>query len=387
MGRPLRNGSTGFSVSIKPLVKTCPGEAGLFGLNVPDGTNIAVLAHTFWPSHDRSLVDTVMRFLDAVNPGLTVFLGGAVHEEAWKVVTDDDDVVSELIGTAVPPEITQVKKSTDVIEKRWLDLAALGGKFITSFAEASGGHLIYVPSVTNTLPNEVDIMRHVLEQKRRLDKQSDTWDAKHPDEKRERGPDVPSDFAKFLGINKHPQVSVLPFGAALTMNENAIFTVGDFRRRNPGTAAWVEAHNHMLDCTIRSFDGKVSSGWKTTPIHTYPRATRRFWQTHEVGNLFDLTQGLGYLRNYDRRAKGIWFGTVVGGKIFGASVPVIAGTDGRRSIVVDCVAYTEESRVTGTDSAERMKSRRLHIPSSKLVSSKAGQGKPAATSRKSSKKK
>lgn len=337
MGIPRRNGAGAFQVSIRPLVKTSPEEAGIGELNLADGTRVVALAHMFWPSHDRSLVQAVKNYLAAARPDVIVILGGALHEEAFKQVVDEQDEVSKLLGTKSIPEIAQIRETQEGMEDRFLALAKAGGQFIADFAAVSGAHVFYIPSVTGMLPNEIDIMRFVLTQKERLD----AWAEKHPDEA-VQGPDIPKDFSEFLGLKGNPNVTVMPFGSALLVNNDTLFIVGDFRRRHPGSAAQVEWEQRMQNI-VRSFDGKVSSTWWTTPVHSLPHSVRKYWQTHEVGNLYDIEQQLGYLRTYDRRAKGIWAGTIVGGKIFGVSVPVLRGSDGKRSIVIDGVPYEEET--------------------------------------------
>ena len=330
MGRPLRNGGASFQVAIRPLVKTCPEETGINRLSLPDGTKILVLAHAYFPSHDRELHTAVTRLLKAEKPEVTILLGGMIHEEAFKAVVDDEDVVTKLTKAFIPPEIEEIMEKHEGIEKRFLALAKMGGRFISEYAKASGGHVYYIPSVTGMLPNEVDIMRFVLEQKERLD----AWADKHPDEA-VKGPNIPQDFADFLGLSGNPNITVLPFGSSLVVNNNSMFLVGDFRRRNPLTASRTEAANHIdMDVIVRSFDGKVSSAWETLPLHTKPEATRRFKSQHEVGNLFDLAKGLGYLRNYDLRAKGVVYGEMRGGRFHGWSVPALAGADGRRAFTI-----------------------------------------------------
>lgn len=339
MGRTLRNGGNSFQVAIRPLVKTCAHETGFNRLSLPDGTKILVLAHAYFPSHDRELHTAVLKLLKAEKPEVTILLGGMIHEEAFKAVVDDEDVVTKLTKAYVPPEIEAIMEKTHCIEERFLALAAAGGKFISEYAKASGGHVYYIPSVTGMLPNEVDIMRFVLEQKERLD----AWADRHPDEA-VKGPDIPNDFAELIGVKSNPNITVLPFGSALVVNDKSLFVVGDFRRRNPLTASKTEAANNIdMDVVVRSFDGKVSSAWETLPLHTRPEAKRRYKSQHEVGNLFDLSKGLGYLRNYDLRAKGVVYGEMRGGRFHGWAIPALAGDDGRRAFTVYNRIYDEDA--------------------------------------------
>jgi hypothetical protein len=346
MGRNLRNGGNDFKVSIRPLVKTCPEETGFNRLTLPNGTKILSLAHMYFPSHDRELHTALKKMRKGERPEIIIIQGGGIHEEAFKAVVDDEDVVTKLTKAHVPAEITEIMEKHDVIEKRFLALGKLCGKYIAEFAEY-GAHVYYIPSVTGMLPNEVDIMRFVLEQKERLD----AWADRHPDEA-VYGPEIPHDFAEFLGLKGNPNVTVLPFGSALVVNEDTMFMIGDFRRRNPGTAALSEAANYLDYNIVRSFDGKVHSSWITMPGHTFPEPVRRHRHMHEVGNLFDLSKGLGYLRNYDLRGKGIWYGEVHGGKIFGWSIPALEGKDGKRAFMVHGRVYEEDAVNAGVRSIE-----------------------------------
>lgn len=337
MGIPLRSGGGGaFQVSIRPLVKTCPEEAGIFDLELPNGTRVIAIAHALWPSHDRGLVDAVKKLLADKRPAIVVMLGGMVHEEAFKHVVDADDVIARLVSTTQVPEIVQVRTEHEGMEERFLALAKLAGEFIASFAEVSGAHVVYIPSVTGFMPNEIDIMRFVLTQKEK----ADNYAERHPKEA-VLGPDIPKGFAEFLGLAGNPNVTVLPFGAALRINKKTRFIVGDFRRRQPGGAVCVDVEQ-IGENVVRGFDGKVASAWWTTPVHSFGEAKRRHWQGHEVGNLFDLKAQLGYLRNYDKRCKGLWSGVVWDNILHGYSAFALAGKDGRRSLFVDDVVYEED---------------------------------------------
>lgn len=371
MGRPLRNGGASFQVAIRPLVKTSPQETGFTHVDLPEGTKILTLGHTYFPSHDRELHSAIIKLLKNERPEITVLLGGMIHEEAFKAVVDDEDVVTKLTKAFVPPEIEQIMSKHEGIEKRFLTLAAMSGRYISEFAKASGGHVFYIPSVTGMMPNEVDIMRFVLEQKERLD----AWADKHPDEA-VIGPEIPQDFAEFLGLKDNPNITVLPFGSALVFNKNSLFVVGDFRRRNPLSAAQVEQANYPdMSVVVRAFDGKVSSAWETMPVHTMPESVRDYRSRHEVGNGFDLSKGLGYLRNYDLRAKGLVYGEIRGGRYNAWAVPAILGKDGRRSFTIYNRFYTEDNPNPGM--------RILHLPTPEIAlkgkkeTAKAA-GKPAA---------
>ena len=366
MGRPMRSGAqSSFSVTIRPQVKTCPEAVGVYDLALPDGTKVVAIGHSYWPSHDRSLVDALKQYLAKAKPDVIFFLGGAIHEEAFKAVVDDnDDLTTKLIGEDVPPELAKVMEQHEGMEDRFLALARQGGKFIAAFAEVSGAHLFYLPSVAGAMPNEIDIHRFVLEQKQR----ADAWVDRQPDQAK-KGPDIPVSFGAFLGLHKHPQVTVLPFGAAVMVNKTDLFKVGDFKRRHPGSSGLVEWQQTGMNI-IRSYPGMVASGWFTTPVHTMPASVRNFNQFHEVGNLFSIRAGLGYLRTYERRAKGFLVGTYAGGKLFAHSVPFVPGKDGRRGFVIDGNAYSEET----AGSTARI----VHLPTPVRADSKVANAKPAA---------
>lgn len=338
MGRPVRSGAqAAFTVSIKPQVKTCPEEVGIGKLTLPTGARIVVLAHAFYPSHDRSLMTAVDKLLATEKPDAVILLGGMVHEDAFKVIADDEkNHFTKLTGVQMPPEITEILE-LDGLEERFLALAKKSGEFIAHFAEVSGAHVYYVPTLTGMLPNEIDIIRYVLEQKERADSFAD----QHPDEAK-RGPAIPEDWAEFLGIHKNPNITVLPFGAAVVVNGQVRLQIGDFRRRNPGTAA--KEDFRLTDTSlIRSFDGKVSSAWMTLPLDTLPQARKRYVQFHEVGHLFDITAGLGYLRKYDLRAQGILFGEVTeDGNLYAFTVPAVPGDDERRALSIYGRSYDED---------------------------------------------
>lgn len=339
MGRPIRNGAVGtFQVSIKPQVKTCPEEVGIGKLTLPDGTRIAIFGHAFYPSHDRSLCELVFKFLADYKPHAIFLLGGMIHEDAFKIIADDDkNHFSKLTGVQMPPEIDEILEQYDVMEERFLALAAKSGAFIKRFTEC-GAHVYYVPTLTGALPNEIDILSYVLEQKERADAFAD----KH-DEEGKRGPAIPKTWDAFLGIDNHPSITVLPFGAAIEMNDKMLFKIGDFKRRPGGSAAWEEFR--LSDISVaRTYGLKVASAYKTLPQHTLPQTKRRFVQVHEIGHLFDIKAGLGYLRKYDGYTQSFLIGTVTpDGDFYPTPVVPVPGVSGRRGFVVNSKGYREDT--------------------------------------------
>src|SRR5262249_16967027 len=152
--------------------------------------------------------------------------------------------------------------------------------------EASGGHVFYIPALqaSGQLPNEMGLFDFVLGQKLKLDAKVD----RHPDEA-VKGPPIPTDFAEFVGLANHEHVTVIPFGGALRINDDVRFVGADYKRRQPASASFTDVE-HTAESHVRLGDGKVASAWWTTPKHSLGGAHRRWWQAHEIGNLFDLKQ-------------------------------------------------------------------------------------------------
>jgi len=344
MGIPRRDGGGGsFQVNIRPLVKSSPEEQGFLDLSFVPGTRIVVTGLQLWPNHDQGLHAALRKFLVSTRPAVTILLGNVLNEEAFKQVADSQDRMRKMIASNEVPVVRAIRREYEGYEDRFIALAKAGGEFIADFAKASGGHVFYIPSLqaSGQLPNEMGMFDFVLTQKEKLDKYAE----RHPDEAVE-GPPIPTDFAEFTGLKGHEQVTVLPFGAAIRVNEGLVFQAADYKRRQPASASQEDVL-HTTESTVRLGDGKVSSVWWTTPKHSLGGAHRRWWQAHEVGNMFDLKQ-LGFLRNYDRRAKGFWTGTVVGDEVQGTSVTFARGKDGRRGFVVDGVPYDEDTVTSPT---------------------------------------
>jgi hypothetical protein len=385
MGMTQRNGGSGtVPVNVRPSVKTCPEEAGVAELNLEDGTKVFVLGHIFYPSHDRPAIAAIhkmlrdQRDLEASRPEaernriVVMLMGGILHEEAFKQVIDEQDHATKLLRTKVVPEIAAIREQyrDGSFEDRFLALAKLGGEFIASFAESCGGHVIYVPSVTGMLPNEVDFMRFVLEKKAQLDKRAD----KFPTEG-QKGERIPEDIAEFLGLKDHPQVLVQPFGSAIEVNDDMRYVIGDFRLRTPGSAAHKEAMENSTNMSVcRTFDGTSSSAHFTSPNHTLGGAHRFYWQAHEVPVLFDIKAQLGYLRKYQLRGKGFWAGKIVGTKINGRVIELAKGKTGLRSFFVFGRVYQED------EVFEQAKRFKLALPAlgKASASAKPAEAAPAA---------
>jgi hypothetical protein len=197
--------------------------------------------------------------------------------------------------------------------------------------------------------NEVRLTEWIQFTKRYLN----GWTVNHPE-----SPDIvsnpsvqiPKELDELFGLADNPHFRVLRHGAGVLVNDEVLFMIGAFRRRHPGDASYVEWEQRGVS-VVRSFDGKVASWWMTRPIHTLPGLRLQSFQGHELGYLWDPVL-MAHHGDYDRRAPGFWQGRIVLGKVFGRSVPIIRGEDGRRSFVVGEAVYTEESAGCTHDGGE-----------------------------------
>lgn len=412
------------SVVVKEDPKTSLSEAGISPLTLANGMRVVVIAHAFFPNHDRSLHQLVLQYLRDTRPQAVIMLGGMIDEDAFKSLCEDE--TNYLHDFPEAPEVATARQAGG-FEAQIMALGKSCGDFIRSFAEASGGQVIYIPSATHlSLPNEVRLMEAIQRHKDSMDE----WSANHcnigvlaqklaedllsvfapeiptvaddggeteDDDAQPSAPvkalakileaiglkgllkqgssslrdtiatmlkeeglelpsdptlDLPNKLAHILQINDTPNITLLRYGASVKINDKWLFMIGDFRRRNAGDAARVEWEQRGGNI-VRSFDGKVSSAWMTTPDNTLTGLVLHQHEFHEVGYLWDAVR-MGHLRDYDRRAPGFWAGEVVAGELFGQSVVIIRGNDGRRSFVVDVPpgttggsggfkAYTEEA--------------------------------------------
>ncbi len=324
------------SVVVKEDAKTSLAEAGVYNLTLESGRKIVTLAHLFFPDHDREMFKVVLKYLEKTKPDVVFLLGGIVNEEAFKSLVEVE--VNYLHEYEDAPEVIEARKA-GMFEDQVLKLGKSCGNFIRKIQKASGANVFYIPSATHlSMPNEVRLMEFIQAKKAYLDQ----WAANHPE-----ASDTPSDPTKELpkqldelfGLNQETKIKVLRFGSAVMVNNNTLFMIGDFRRRNPGDASKVEWEQRLVNI-VRSFDGKVASSWMTTPDNSFPAHQAKFVHFHEVGHMWDVSR-MGHLRDYDKRCQGFWAGTVVANEIFGSCVIVIPGNDGKRSFVVDGVAFTE----------------------------------------------
>jgi hypothetical protein len=148
-----------------------------------------------------------------------------------------------------------------------------------------------------------------------------------------------NDFAQLLGITDR-RVQVCNFGSAIEVGEDMKVEIGDFRRRNAGTAAHFEMRRRMRSVTM-GFDGKTASGWVTMPGSGLPNR-RRQYQFHQLGHLMDRRR-MGYLRDYDLWSQGLFFGRMLRGNLHGQSYVVHRdkATRGPRSLVIEGYPFVE----------------------------------------------
>lgn len=332
----MSKGTSYKSVVVKEDPKTSLVEAGIYPLTLADGMKVVAIGHTYFPNHDRSLNEVVLQYLRDTRPAVVFLLGGIIDEEPFRSLVEEEDNYLHDVPDA--PEVAAARHE-EGFEAQILALGKSCGGFIKSFAEASGGKVIYIPSATHlSMPNEVRLMEFIQRRKSELD----GWTENHPDATdKPSDPEVelPKRLARLFGIDGLKDIDVLRYGSAVLVNGKTLFMVGDFRRRHAGDASKVEWEQRGLNI-VRSFDGKVSSGWMTATKHTLPGLVQEFHEFHEVGFLWDPTR-MGHLRDYDRRGCGFWTGQLLFGEMFGQAIPVVRGVDGRRSFVVDAVPYTE----------------------------------------------
>ena len=334
------------SVVVKEDPKTSLAEAGINRLKLPNGTRITAIGHVYFPNHDRNMTEQVLKYVSD-SKSVVIGLGGLIDEEAFKAIGEDES--NFLHDYPDSPEIRKAME-TGGFEDQILALGESCGDFIKSIQKASGSKFFYLPSATHlSMGNEVRRLEWIEQVKRHRDARSSREISKAMEKEDYDYPsDLPSDptrslprrLDELLGLKDEPLVQVLRFGSAILVNGKYLFMIGDFRRRHPGDAALIEWEQRGLNI-IRSFDGKVASGWFTNSGDTVPAPKLNYFEAHEVGYLWDPVR-MGHLRDYDRRASGFWTGVVVDGEIFGQAVPIIRGKDGRRSFVVDGKVYTED---------------------------------------------
>lgn len=337
-------GASVINVNVPRLHWTSLAEAGVYDLSLPDDARVVALSHAYFPDHDRSIwKGVVYPFLRWYRPQLVLLLGGMIHDDAFQILAPrrrKEKVAVHLHPKA--PELTAVlddyPDAQAQFEDRVLSFAARCGRFIESIADAGRSHVIYIGSAAPMMPTETKLLSW-LELTLEFIKE---WRGRHEDEAPSAPPVVPTDnkdFDALLGLRGHPQITCLPFGAGVVVNDRVLLEVGDFRRRFPGSAAYVSVTQRGKP-GVRGFDGKCASLYWTTSNQT-SRRRRRLWQAHDVPHSYDLAR-MGYKRDYDLRAQGLWIGRIVHSEVHGYSAPLLPGADGRRGLVFDGRAFQED---------------------------------------------
>jgi len=320
------------SVVVKEIPRTSLAEAGIFRLTLPDGAKAVAFANGLWPHHDRNLDAMFKAFITDYQPDVVVLLGQMIDHEAFKALTEDE---RNYLHKQHDTDEVSLARDAGNFDDQVKSLREQAGAYIRSFAIGKA-KVFYIPGVRT----EHKLMEWVQQEKG----YRDNWASNNPeaaDQPSDPDRRIPSDFDKFLYLNKSPRVKVLPYESALLINSHTLYMIGDFKRRHPGDAVYVEWEQRQYSL-VRSFDGKLSSAWHTTIEHTQPTLNKVYHETHEVGYFWDDLRN-GHLRDYDRRAQGFFYGEYHLGELFAETAFIMRGTDDRRSFVVNGKPYTEET--------------------------------------------
>jgi hypothetical protein len=317
---------------VKEIPRTSLAEAGIYRLTLGDGAKVVAFANGLWPHHDRNLDTMFKQFITDFQPDAVVLLGQMIDHEAFKSLTENE---RNYLHKQTDTEEVSLARDAGGFEDMVKSLREQAGAYIRSFAIGKT-KVFYIPGVRT----EHKLMEWVQQEK----EFRDNWAANNPEHADQPSdPDrrIPGDFAKFLFLNQTTRVKVLPYEAALLINNHTLYMIGDFKRRHPGDAVYVEWEQRQYSL-VRSFDGKLSSAWHTTVEHTQPSLFKTYHETHEVGYFWDDLRN-GHLRDYDRRAQGFFYGEYHLGELFAETAFIMRGDKDLRSFVVNGKAYTEET--------------------------------------------
>jgi hypothetical protein len=314
-------------------------EAGLYKLKLPDGAKITAVANSVFPHHDESFIQLILRHIADQQPDLLVIQGYMFDESAFQLLAD---TAKNILHKTPRTEALTRALQQGLFEGRVRSLAHECSQFIRRFADAApNATVVYLPAWANMgLSSEHGIVDFIINKKQYLD----SWTDDHleaPERPSNPLDTLPSDFAELFELNGDPQIQVLPYGAGLMVNDETLFLDGAFRRRHAGDASLIQ-WQQMGYSIVQSIDGKASSAWATTPIHTMPEPIYKSHCAHEIGYTWDPRKN-GQYGDYHRRCPGFFAGTVFFNKLFGNTIVPEAGADGRRSIWVHGKTYTEES--------------------------------------------
>lgn len=320
------------SVVVKEIPRTSMAEAGIHVMTLADGSRVVAISNALWPHHDRNLHKMILAYIADFKPALIVLQGQMIDHEAFKSLTEDEK--NYLHRPIDMPEVSAARKA-GIFDDQLKYLREKAGEYIASFSQY-GAKVIYIPGVRT----EHKLMEWVQQEK----ETRDNYVANNPDrsdDPTDPNRKVPTDFAKFLYLNRYSRVKVLGYEAGLLVNDHTLYMIGDFKRRHPGDAAFIEWEQRGYSI-VRSFGGMKSSAWHTTTKHTQPTLEKLQHQTHETGYVWDDVLN-GHLRDYDRRAPGFFSGEYRMGELFGETVDLLRGEDGRRSFLgLNFQIYTEE---------------------------------------------
>jgi hypothetical protein len=314
-------------------------EAGLFNLTLKDGTRAVFIANSGFPHFDEGLLSQQLKHIADVKPGVLFLLGHMGDSGAFQATIEDE---KNFLHTYADSEPVIAARKHKYFEERVMSLGKSFGDFIKGFADASpDATIVWIPAWVNLgLPNELDILDWIHQKKRLLD----SWTSNHtdsPDQPSQPFVTLPETLEGLLGLENEPRIKILPFGAAVLINEKLLVLGGSFRRRHAGDSPWIEWEQRGYSI-VRAVDGKASSGWATNIQSTIPEPIYNCIQVHELGYGWEAKE-YGHLGDYHRRCQAILSGSFFFGTFFGDISPFMPGNDGRRTLYVQGRAYTEDT--------------------------------------------
>ena len=329
---------------IRPTVKEHPvqsvKEAGLFNLTLKNGTRAVFIANAGFPHFDKGFHAQQLKHIADVKPGVIFLLGHMGDVGAFQAIAEDEKNFLHTYADSAP---VIAARQHPLFEARVRSLGSAFGDFIRGFADAApNATVIWLPAWVNLgLPNELDILDWVHEKKRYLD----TWTSKNPDSiDAPSNPfdSLPETLEGLFGLENDKRIKIMPFGAAVLINEKMLVLGGSFRRRHAGDSPWIEWEQRGYAAIVKAVDGKAGSGYATFIRTTVPEPLYNCVQVHEIGYGWEAKE-YGHLGDYHRRCQAILSGSFYFGTFFGDVSPFMPGTDGRRSLYIQGRQYTEDS--------------------------------------------
>ncbi len=342
---------------------TSAAKAGVTRLLVSHGRKGMVLGNLFAPDHDAPVFESVVEHVSQYRPEWIILLGRMFHDHAFELVAPGE--ATRNAAEDEPPlaqEVEAARALTEVWEERVVELGRLlGQNYLVRLVEAAGPQckLFYIPALEGNrvkLPPESnipDILKRIqgsVDAYRRATLGENYDPANYPTLPMKRG-----EFAKLLGVDKHPQIFVLPFGSTIMLNclvPNAptapdpanTKSMDAYLKKYVGNKVRVEIgkrstmhpitegyNGAMLGAvsTITSYPPHHANGWWTKWISA--NITSRIYLSFaQVGMMFArhrLDFGDGHLERY---ATGFWCGYNWRGALHGKSFPFVRGTNGCR---------------------------------------------------------